>query len=58
MHRRVDIVLTIGRADPFLENNRHLSQILWDKGIWHARHEWDDRAHSGYYWRRMAPLYI
>jgi esterase/lipase superfamily enzyme len=56
--RRMDIVLTIGREDPFLDNNRHLSQILWDKGIGHARHEWDGRAHSGYYWRRMAPLYV
>jgi esterase/lipase superfamily enzyme len=56
--RRMDIVFTIGREDPFLDNNRHLSQILWDKGVWHAKHEWDDRAHSGYYWRRMAPLYL
>ena len=56
--KRMDIVLAIGREDPFLDNNRHLSHILWEKGIWHARHEWDGRAHSGYYWRRMAPLYV
>jgi len=56
--RRMDIVLVIGREDPFLDNNRYLSRILWEKGIWHALHEWDDRAHSGYYWRRMAPLYL
>ena len=56
--RRMDIVLVIGRDDPFLDNNRHISRILWEKGVWHALHEWDERAHSGYYWRRMAPLYV
>jgi esterase/lipase superfamily enzyme len=56
--RRMDIVLVIGKEDPFLDNNRHLSGILWNKGIWHALHEWDDRAHRGHYWRKMAPLYI
>lgn len=56
--RRMDIVLVVGREDPFLDNNRHLSGILWGKGIAHARHEWDGRAHSGGAWRRMAPLYL
>jgi esterase/lipase superfamily enzyme len=56
--RRMDIALVIGREDPFVDNNRHLSHILWGKGVWHALHEWDGRAHSGYYWRRMAPLYV
>jgi esterase/lipase superfamily enzyme len=56
--RRMDIVLVIGRADPFLHNNRYLSHILWSKNVPHALHEWDGRAHSGYYWRRMAPLYL
>ncbi|MCU0834095.1 MAG: alpha/beta hydrolase-fold protein [Chromatiaceae bacterium] len=56
--RRMDIVLVVGREDPFLGNNRRLSQVLWEKGVWHALHEWDERAHSGYYWRRMAPLYV
>lgn len=56
--RRMDIILVIGKEDPFLDNNHHLSHILWDKGIWHALHEWDGRAHQGRYWRRMAPLYV
>ncbi|BCU08070.1 hypothetical protein Atep_27470 [Allochromatium tepidum] len=38
--------------------NRYLSRMLWDKGIRHALHEWDGRAHQGYHWRRMAPLYL
>jgi esterase/lipase superfamily enzyme len=56
--RSLDIVLAIGRDDPFAENNRQLSRILWDKGIWHALHEWDGRAHRGCSWRSMAPLYV
>lgn len=56
--RRMEIVLVIGREDPFLENNHHLSQILTRMGIPHTLEEWEERAHRGYYWRRMAPRYL
>jgi len=56
--RRMDIVMTIGAEDPFLDNNRQLSSILHSKGIGHQLHVWDGRAHRGYYWRKMAPLYL
>ncbi len=56
--RAMDIVLVIGKEDPFIENNVHLSRILASKGIHHQLHFWDHRAHSGYYWRRMAPIYV
>lgn len=56
--RAMEIVLVIGKEDPFLGNNHYLSQILTAKGISHQLHEWDDRAHRGYYWRRMAPIYL
>ena len=56
--REMDITLVIGREDPFLQNNQQLSEILNQKNINHQLLIWDDRAHSGYYWRRMAPLYI
>ena len=56
--REMDIILVIGKEDPFLENNRYLSQTLWDKGVGNALYEWDGRAHQGSAWRRMAPLYI
>ncbi|GAB6043847.1 esterase family protein [Endothiovibrio diazotrophicus] len=56
--RRMDIVLVIGKEDPFLDNNRRLSHALRSKGIGHRLHEWDGRAHSGYYWRRMTRLYV
>lgn len=56
--RQIEIVLTIGKQDPFLDNNHHLSRILTAKGIGHSLHEWDGRAHTGHSWRKMAALYI
>ena len=56
--RRMDVVLTIGEADPFRGNNEDLSRILHDKCVPHQFHVWQDRAHSAYYWRRMARIYV
>jgi esterase/lipase superfamily enzyme len=56
--RAMDIVLVIGNEDPFLDNNLLLSQYLWGKGIWHALHRWEGRAHRGRYWREMVKLYL
>lgn len=56
--RQVDIVLTIGDADPFLDNNRHLSRLLRDKHVGHQLHVWEGRAHRASAWRNMAPLYV
>jgi len=56
--RQMDMVFVIGKQDPFLGNNHHLSHILSSKGINHAMHEWDGRAHKGFYWRKMVGLYV
>jgi esterase/lipase superfamily enzyme len=56
--RKMEIILAIGKEDPFLANNHHLSRILTEKGINHVLYEWEGRAHQGHYWRRMAPLYL
>jgi esterase/lipase superfamily enzyme len=56
--RHMEIVLTIGDEDPFLDNNRHLSTLLSGKGVHHQLHLWQGRAHRAGAWRRMAPLYI
>ncbi|MDV7394424.1 hypothetical protein RZS08_23780, partial [Arthrospira platensis SPKY1] len=56
--RRLDIVMAIGDQDPFLDNNRRLSESLWHKGVWHAMHVWRGRAHSPKYWRKMVDLYV
>jgi esterase/lipase superfamily enzyme len=56
--REMDIVLTVGKEDPFRENNEQFSDILRGKGVNHEMHLWDDRAHRGSYWRQMARIYI
>lgn len=56
--RSMDIVMVIGREDPFLDNNLHLSSVLGEKGISHHIHVWDERAHRGHYWRQMVKLYL
>jgi esterase/lipase superfamily enzyme len=56
--RRMEIVLVIGKHDPFKANNEALSHILHQKKVPHTLHYWEERAHSGYYWRRMAPIYL
>lgn len=56
--RRMDIVMTCGKEDPFLNSNHRMSNILNEKGISHRLIEWKSRAHRGYYWRRMAPRYL
>lgn len=56
--RQIDMVFTVGDCDPFLDNNRHLSRTLSEKGITHRMHIWNGRAHRAGAWRMMAPLYI
>jgi esterase/lipase superfamily enzyme len=56
--REIDITLVIGKDDPFLQNNQQFSSILRQKSINHQMPIWDDRAHSGPYWRRMATIYL
>jgi len=56
--RRLDVVLAVGREDPFLDNNFRLSALLHDKGVRHCLHLWDGRAHRASAWRGMAALYV
>jgi esterase/lipase superfamily enzyme len=56
--RNLEVILTIGKTDPFIENNQDLCGILREKGIPHEIHYWEGRAHRGRYWRQMAPIFI
>jgi esterase/lipase superfamily enzyme len=56
--RRLDIVLAVGKADPFLDSNRELSRLLDEKSVRHQLHFWEGRAHRAGAWREMAALYI
>jgi esterase/lipase superfamily enzyme len=56
--RRMEIILTIGEYDPFIESNQQLSQALWDRNIWHALHVWRGRAHRPAHWKNMSTHYL
>jgi esterase/lipase superfamily enzyme len=56
--RWMHIVLAVGRDDPFLANNCHLSEHLKQRGVPHEFHLWDGRAHKAPYWREMVRLYL
>lgn len=56
--RRLDIKLVIGEHDPFLPDNRQLSDHLWNKGIWHLFKVWSGRAHGYRRWREMVGCFL
>jgi esterase/lipase superfamily enzyme len=56
--KKMEIIFAIGRDDPFLENNKHLSSALWEKGIWNALHIWEGEAHKAKYWKKMVNAYL
>jgi esterase/lipase superfamily enzyme len=56
--KAMEIIFVVGEKDVFLENNRTLSNALWEKGIWNALHLWDGESHKAKYWRHMVQLYF
>lgn len=56
--RQMQITLVVGESDAFVENNRQLSQALWEKGIGHALYIWGDEAHRAVHWRAMVGCYL
>ena len=56
--RRTDIILVTGQDDVFVDNNRWLSQVLWQKGVGNALRLWDGWAHDWPWWRQMIRAYV
>jgi esterase/lipase superfamily enzyme len=56
--QRLDIKLIVGETDPFRDDNRRLSDILWHKGVWHLFQVWSGRAHGYRRWREMLAWFI
>ena len=56
--KNMEIVFVVGEKDVFLDNNKFLSEALWQKGIWNALHIWDGESHKARYWRHMVQLYL
>jgi esterase/lipase superfamily enzyme len=56
--RRMQITMTVGAADPFLNSNLALSEILSLKKIDHEFYIWDGRAHQADDWHKMVQIYL
>ncbi|HEY9680289.1 MAG TPA: alpha/beta hydrolase-fold protein [Oculatellaceae cyanobacterium] len=56
--RKLDMIIAIGNEDPLFGNNKWFSQLLWDKGAWHAFREWNGFAHDWPQWYDMIRMYI
>lgn len=56
--KQVDIIFPVGRDDQAYASNVALSNLLWERGVWHAFRTWDGFAHDWPYWEEMLRLYI
>lgn len=56
--RRMEIILVIGREDPFLPGNTLFHEMLCQKNISHHFYVWDGNAHRPRFWRQMVKLYF
>lgn len=56
--KRMDIILAVGREDKLCESNERLSNLLWQKDVWHALRIWDHFAHDWPVWEQMLALYL
>jgi len=56
--RNIEIILAVGETDPFAQNNRDFSEVLWSKCIPNQLNIWSDYAHRPRYWRQMVQLYL
>ena len=56
--RQLNIILAVGHDDPLLASNQRLSDLLWQKSIWHALRVWDGFAHDWPIWESMLQRYL
>lgn len=56
--KKLDIIIPIGNEDPLFDNNKWFSDLLWEKGIWHAFRVWNGFAHDWPQWYEMIQDYI
>lgn len=57
--KKVDWIIAIGKGDTdCYPSNKQLSDVLWEKGIWHAFREWDGFAHDWPVWHDMVLRYV
>jgi len=54
----LEVVLAVGREDPFLQGNIDFERLLNEKELPNQLHIWDGNAHRAADWRQMVPLYF
>ncbi len=54
----LDIIFTAGPEDPAYPSNQAFSDVLWNRGVWHAFRTWDGFAHDWPVWHEMILHYI
>lgn len=54
----LEVVLAVGREDPFLQGNIDFERLLNEKELPHQLHIWEGNAHRAADWRQMVPLYF
>jgi len=56
--RQMEVIIAIGKEDPFYLSNLQFSDILHEKQIDHSFCEWEGNAHLPRFWRQMVQLYL
>lgn len=56
--RQQEIILAVGSEDICLGSTRHMSQLLWDKGVWHNLDIWDGAWHDWPWWKLMVQKHL
>ncbi|WP_147204415.1 esterase family protein [Segetibacter aerophilus] len=56
--KKLQIVLAVGKEDPFLPNNQYLHNALLKKGIANTLHIWEGEAHRPRFWQQMVQYFL
>ena len=56
--KKLQIVLAIGKEDPFLPNNQFLHHTLLKKGIPNTLNIWEGEAHRPWFWQQMVQYFL
>lgn len=56
--KKMQIVLAVGKEDPFLRNNEFLHNTLLQKGIANTLHVWEGEAHRPRFWQQMVHYFL
>ena len=56
--KKIQIVLAVGKEDPFLPNNEFLHHTLLKKGIPNTLHVWEGEAHRPRFWQQMVQYFL